>query len=248
VNIICHLFITLRCVPDVSFELQTQNFGLPTVGCFYDTIPSMLHVGLTGNIATGKSYASMRFAELGAHVIDADRIAHELLVCNSKIFKKIVGSFGEEILSQDGSIDRKALGKIVFFDPEKRLLLNSLTHSEIGAEILRRILELEQISEKGIVIVEAALMVESGSYEKYHRLIVVTCDPVLQISRLVGRDALTQEEAKARIRSQMPMEEKLKLADYRIDTSGTIKQTHQRVDAIYRDLLSQEIHLREQAD
>jgi dephospho-CoA kinase len=204
----------------------------------------MLRVGLTGNIATGKSYASMKFFELGAHVIDADRIVHELLVCDTKIFKKIVESFGEQILARDGSIDRKALGKIVFFDPEKRLLLNSLTHPEIGTEILRRISELEQISETGIVIVEAALMVESGSYEKYHRLVVVTCDPALQISRLVNRDALTQEEATARIRSQMPMEEKLKLADYRIDTSGTLKQTYEQVDAIYRDLLSQEIRLR----
>ncbi|MEJ2244882.1 MAG: dephospho-CoA kinase [Acidobacteriota bacterium] len=190
----------------------------------------------------------MRVSELGAHVIDADRIVHELLACYSKIFKKIVESFGEEILSQDGSIDRKALGKIVFFDPEKRLVLNSLTHPEIGAEILRRILELEQISERGIVIVDAALMVESGSYEKYHRLIVVACHPSLQISRLIDRDALTQEEARARIRSQMPMEAKLKLADYRIDTSGTFKQTHEQIDAIYRDLLSQEIHLREHTD
>jgi dephospho-CoA kinase len=221
---------------------------LPTAVRFYDTIPSMLRVGLTGNIATGKSYASMKFAELGAHVIDADRIVHELLVGDSKIVKKIVESFGEEILARDGSIDRRALGKIVFSDPEKRLLLNSLTHPEIGAEILRRISELEQISETGIVIVEAALMVESGSYEKYHRLIVVTCDSALQISRLVDRDALTQEEASARIRSQMPMEEKLKLADYRIDTSGTLKQTHEQVEAIYRDLLSREIHLRGQAD
>jgi dephospho-CoA kinase len=204
----------------------------------------MLRVGLTGNIATGKSYASMKFAELGAHVIDADRIVHELLVGDSKIFKKIVKSFGEEILDRDGSIDRRVLGKIVFSDPEKRLLLNSLTHPEIGSEIVRRISELEKMSETGIVIVEAALMIESGSYNSYHRLIVVTCDAALQISRLIDRDALTQEEARARISSQMPMEEKLKLADYRIDTSGTLKQTYEQVDAIYRDLLSQEIRLR----
>ena len=199
----------------------------------------MLHVGLTGNIASGKSYASLKFAELGACTIDADRIVHELLSCGSKTHRKIVEAFGEAILRKDGSLDRKALGNIVFFDEEKRNLLNSLTHPEIGAEILRRIYELEKICPKGIVIVEAALMVETDSHGMYHRLIVVTCDAALQISRLIERDNLTYDEAKARIDSQMPIGEKLKLADYCIDTSGDLKQTDKQVEYIYRDLLMQ---------
>jgi len=206
----------------------------------------MLHVGLTGNIASGKSVVSVKFAELGAHIIDADHIVRELLSCGTKIQKKIVESFGEEILSSDGSIDRKALGGIVFNDSAKRLLLNRLTHPEIGAEIKRRIDALEQISAGGIVIVEAALMVETGSTGNYHRLIVVTCDSSLQITRLMNRDDLTFEEAKARIDSQMPVKEKLKLADHIIDTSGTLKQTHEQVAAVYRDLLTQELRVRKE--
>jgi dephospho-CoA kinase len=205
----------------------------------------MLHVGLTGNIATGKSYASMKFAELGAHVIDADRIVHGLLARGTKTQKKVVGAFGNEILCSDGSIDRKILGKIVFCDPEKRLLLNRLTHPAVGAEILRKIFSLEKKSSGGIIVVEAALMVEAGSYNNYHRLVVVSCDPALQVSRLMDRDDLAFEEAKARIDSQMPIEEKLKLADYTIDTSGTLKQTNLQVESVYRDLLIQEMHIRE---
>jgi len=205
----------------------------------------MLHVGLTGNIATGKSYASLKFDQLGAHVIDADRIVHELITCGTKTHKKIVQEFGDEILCSDGSIDRKVLGNIVFGDSEKRCLLNGLTHPEVGAEILRKIFQLEQISARGIVIVEAALMVESGSCDKYHRLIVVSCDSALQISRLIDRDNLSIEEAKARIDSQMPIEEKLKLADYSIDTSGTLRQTQDQVEAIYRELLILETRARE---
>ena len=205
----------------------------------------MLHVGLTGNIASGKSYVSMKFAELGAHVIDADGIVHELLVCRMDTKEKVIEAFGDGILSSDGLIDRKVLGKIVFRDQDKRLLLNSLVHPAVGEEILRRIFELEKASAAGIVIVEAALIVETGSDNNYHRLVVVSCDPALQASRLMERDNMTFEEAKARINSQMPIEEKLKFADYTIDTSGTLKQTNMQVESVYRDLLIQEMHVRE---
>jgi len=203
----------------------------------------MLHVGLTGNIATGKSQASQKFAELGAHVIDADLIAHEILSSGSETYRKIVESFGESVLSGDGSINRKTLGRMIFFDPEKRLLLNRLTHPGIGTEIERRINELEGETGRGVIIIEAALMIEAGSYKKYHRLIVVTCSPSLQLSRLIDRDNLTVESAKARIESQMPMGVKLKLADYSIDTSGTLKTTYDQVEAVYRDLLIEEMQI-----
>jgi dephospho-CoA kinase len=204
----------------------------------------MLHAGLTGNIASGKSYASSVFAELGAHIIDADRVVHELLACGTKTYGKIVEAFGAQILDGNMNIDRRRLARIVFFDEELRMLLNRLTHPEIHEEILRRIFELEQQSSGGIIMVDAALMVETGNYKMYHRLAVVTCDPVLQLSRLMSRDALTEKEAKARIASQMPIEEKIKLADYIIDTSGTLKQTQDRVEAVYKDLLLQELRVR----
>lgn len=205
----------------------------------------MLHVGLTGNIASGKSQAAWLFAELGAHVIDADVIVHELLEPGTTTYTRIVDAFGAEVLTEAGKIDRKKLGRIIFGDPDKRLRLNSLTHRDVGAEILKRIFRLEQSCPGGVVIVDGALIVETGGYKMYDRLIVVTCDPSLQISRLMSRDGLTQQEAKARMDSQMPVEEKLKLADYTIDTSSTLKQTQDQVEAIYRDLLVQDLRLKQ---
>ncbi len=204
-----------------------------------------MHVGLTGNIASGKSHAAQLFTEMGAHIIDADLVVHQLLVSGTRTYEKIINAFGSEILDADREIDRRKLGNIIFSDPDKRELLNKLTHHDVGVEILRRIFELEQSSSRGIVIVDAALIVETGGYRMYDRLIVVTCDPALQIARLVSRDHLTEEEARARMDSQMPIEEKLKLADYSIDTSGTLKQTRDQVEAIHRDLLIQEMRLKE---
>ena len=205
----------------------------------------MLHAGLTGNIASGKSCAAAVFAGLGAHVIDADQVAHELLALGTETYDRIVHAFGDGILKPDREIDRKKLAQIVFFDSGKRLLLNQLVHPELVFEIRRRISNLEQSSSNGIVIVDAALMVESGGYKMYHRLIVVTCDPALQISRVMNRDGLTEKEARARIESQMPVEEKLKFADYVIETSGTMEQTRDQIQAVYRDLLAQETRMSE---
>jgi dephospho-CoA kinase len=199
----------------------------------------MLHVGLTGNIASGKSYVASLFAELGAHIIDADRIAHELLACGAKTYHKIIKAFGAQILDQNKHIDRRHLARIVFSDESQRLLLNSLIHPDIHEEILRRIFDLEQKSSNGIIIVDAALMVETEGYKMYHCLVVVACNPVLQLSRLMSRDTLTEKEAKARIASQMSIEEKIKFANYVVDNSGTQEQTHDQVKTVYRALLNQ---------
>jgi len=200
----------------------------------------MLHVGLTGNIASGKSSAALFFAEMGAHVIDADQIGHSLLKSGTNAFGRIVDAFGSQILSPGGEIDRKILGRFVFSDANQRAVLNSILHPAIKAEILRRIEILEQSSPHGIIIVDAALMVETGGYSMYDYLVVVACTPSLQVSRLISRDGLTEAEARARMASQMPIEEKLKLADYTIDTSGTMGQTRAQVETIYKDLLNRE--------
>lgn len=205
----------------------------------------MLHVGLTGNIASGKSHTAQLFTEMGAHIIDADIVAHELLYVGTPTYQTVIDAFGEEILRADREIDRKKLGRIVFFDEDRRKLLNQLTHRDVGNEILKRIFALEQNYSRGIVIVDAALMVETGGYKIYDRLIVVTCDRSLQLARLMSRDQLSEKDAMARMNSQLPIEEKLKLADYTIDTSGTLKQTRDQVEAIYRDLLIQEIRIKE---
>jgi dephospho-CoA kinase len=203
----------------------------------------MLHVGLTGNIASGKSSAALFFAELGAHVIDADRVAHALLKSGTPVYRGIIDAFGDQVLSPGGEIDRRILGRMVFANAQKRELLNTLTHPAVESEILRRIAELEQSASHGIIIVDAALMIETGGFRMYHRLIVVACNPSLQVSRLMSRDGLTEEEARARMASQMPIEEKLKLADYRIDASGTMSQTRDQVEAIYEDLRIQELRI-----
>ena len=206
----------------------------------------MLYIGLTGNIASGKTCASSLFAELGAHVLDADQVARELFECGTGTYRSVVDAFGVEILNPDGSINRKRLGEIVFSDKEKRLLLNRLTHTSVVMEIERRIRALEQLDPEGIIIVDAALIVEAGAHEKYQRLIVTACSPELQLSRLMMRDGLTEREARARIASQLPVEEKVKVAHYVIDTSGTLEQTRRQVEAVYRDLVEYEQRMKRQ--
>lgn len=204
----------------------------------------MLRVGLTGNIASGKSVAASMFARLGAMVIDADAVSHELLAPGSETAQKVVEAFGPDILDSRGAVDRKKLGRLVFSDPEKRRLLNSLMHPAIREEIRRRMESAREESPRGIVIVDAALMIETGNHRMYDRLIVVTCRPELQVTRIMSRDGLSEAEARARMEAQMPPEEKVKLADYVIDTSGTIDVTREQVEAIYRDLQIQEARVR----
>ena len=204
----------------------------------------MLRVALTGNIASGKSVAASMFAEMGATVIDADAVSHELLARGSETAQKVVEAFGPQILDSGGGIDRKKLGGIVFSDPERRRLLDGLMHPAIREEIRRRIEAACEASSGAIIVVDAALVIETGSHRMFDRLIVVTCEPALQLARLMNRDRLSEEEARARIEAQMPPEEKVKLADYTIDTSGTVDRTREQVEAVYRDLRIQEARLR----
>jgi dephospho-CoA kinase len=207
----------------------------------------MLHVGLTGNIGTGKSHAALVFAELGAHIIDADIVAHELMAPGGEALERVTRAFGAGILDAAGAIDRKVLGKIVFENRDKRLLLNSIVHPAVQAEVFHRMVELEKDGSSGIIMVDAALLIENGHHDYFDRLIVVACDPNLQLARIVKRDGISIEEASLRMAAQMPIEEKLKLADYTIETSGTLKETREQIEAIYRDLLLQEIKLRNQS-
>jgi len=197
----------------------------------------MLQVGLTGSIASGKSHAAGVFAELGAHVIDADIIAHQLFAPHTETFSKVVQAFGDGILTPEGAINRTLLGDIIFKDRERRLLLNALVHPDVRVEVIRRIFERERLGLGGVVIVDAALMIESGFYKMQDRLIVVFCEPALQLARIMSRTSLSAAEARLRIDSQLPLEEKLKLADYVIDTSGTYGGTRKQIERIYGELL-----------
>ena len=208
----------------------------------------MLRVGLTGNIASGKSHATQVFAELGAYIIDADVIAHVLLTPGTSTYDGVVAAFGGQILNPDATINRRKLGEIVFQDEAKRAELNSLVHPEVRAQVLRRIGELEDSAQNGIIIIDAALMVESGFFRTFDRLIVVHCSPSLQLSRIVNRDGLTPAQARARMAAQMPVEEKIKHAHYTIETSGTFRQTREQIESIYRDLLLLNLKTRKPGD
>ena len=196
----------------------------------------MLRVGLTGSIGVGKSFVGSVFVELGCRLLDADDIAREIVLPGSEGLKNIVNEFGPDVLRFDGALDRKALASIVFADEQKRQLLNAILHPRIierQDEILRG---WELDTPDGIAIVNAALMIESGGYKRFDKLVVVHCRPEVQLERLMLRDGLSLHEAQERINSQMPQSEKQKYADYLIDTSDGFELTRQRTTEVYSQL------------
>ncbi len=197
----------------------------------------MLRVGLTGNIGSGKSTVAVMLADLGACVIDADVIVHRLLLPGSDTHAAVVSTFGAGILQPDGTINRRMLAEIVFEAAEKRAILESLVHPGVRSAIEDRIRELEKTTPGGVVVVDAALLVETGFYRQFDCLIVVTCDPEIQLKRVVERSGLGIKEVRARFAAQMPAEEKVKAADYRIDNSGSLDETRRQIIAVYRELL-----------
>ena len=193
----------------------------------------MLRVGLTGSIAVGKSFVLEIFRELGCHVLDADKTAREVVEPETKGLAEIVENFGDEILSADGSLDRKKLGRIVFADEGKRQLLNSIVHPLVIEAQNEWIERCERDDPDGIAIVDAALMIESGGYKRFDKLIVVWCRPEIQLERLMLRDGLSTEEASRRVAAQMPQEEKKSYADYLIDTSNGFEDTRYQTTEIF---------------
>ena len=196
----------------------------------------MLRVGLTGSIAVGKSFVASVFTELGCHVLDADQTAREVVLPGAPGLRAVVEAFGEETLNPDGTLNRKHVAALVFADEQQRQRLNSILHPFIIArqdEILR---EWELADPHGIGIVDAALMIESGGYRRFDKLIVVHCRPEVQLERLMLRDKLSRDEAERRINSQMSQEEKQKFADYLIDTSDGFELTREQVLKVHKDL------------
>ena len=196
-----------------------------------------LLVGLTGSIATGKSTVSRMFAHLGARVIDADLLAREVVMPGQPAYARIVEEFGPQVVQEDGSLDRKALGAVVFADATKRKRLEEITHPAIGARQQRILSVLDEEAFEGVVIWDAALLFEGGGVAKMDRVVVVYADPETERRRLMERDGLSDAGARARIGSQMPVAEKAKLADHVIDNSGTREETERQVRAVYGALL-----------
>jgi dephospho-CoA kinase len=196
----------------------------------------MLKTGLTGGIATGKSYVLSVLQELGCEVIDADAIVHQLIEPGEPAYQEIIDHFGQEIIGVEGKIDRAKLGAIVFADKTRREKLNSIIHPRVYEAQARWFSDVEQRNPRAIAVVDASLMIETGSYRRFDKLVVVYCHAELQIERLMARNNFTREQALARINAQMPSEEKLKYADYRIDTSGGFEDTRRQVEALYAEL------------
>jgi dephospho-CoA kinase len=195
-----------------------------------------LLVGLTGGIASGKSSVSRMLNQLGCLIIDADLIAREVVEPGEPAYQKIIDAFGQGVLDDEGYINRKKLGALIFQDAEKRKSLNDITHPEIIKREQEILAELMTEGHEGIVILDAALLIEAGGAGRVDRLVVVTADEGTQQKRVSDRDDLPREEALRRIRSQMPLSEKAKLAHYIIDNSGTLEQTRHEVLGLYRSL------------
>jgi len=192
--------------------------------------------GLTGGIASGKSTVGRFFAELGAKVIDADRLGHELVHPQLPAYLEIVERFGKEVLTPSGEVDRKRLGEMVFSDPEKLRALNAILHSRI----IERSEELagHYLAEnaQAVVMVEAALIYEVGLAERFHKMIVAWCRPEQQLERLLANAGVSREEAEQRLAVQMASEEKRRRAHYVVDCSGSKENTRLQVEALYPEL------------
>lgn len=196
----------------------------------------ILRVGLTGGIACGKTTVAGFLVELGAFVVDADRIAHELIAPDGEAYAEVVARFGEAILDARGIVDRAALGKIVFRDAVARSTLNEIVHPKVAAETDRRIANYAIDGHSPVAVIDAALLVETGMYRRFPRLVVVRCSPEAQLQRLLAR-GLDSGEAIARIDAQAPLAEKLAVADYVIDTEATLRETRAQTESVYASLL-----------
>jgi dephospho-CoA kinase len=196
----------------------------------------MLKVGLTGGIGTGKTTVGRMFAELGCYIIDSDAITRSLFASGQRVNRAVASAFGPSVVSPDGSINRAVLGELVFHDAALREKLNSLVHPAILQRQAAFIKQLAEQDPNAIAIVEAALMVEVGTYKNYDKLIVVTCSPEVQRRRIKERSGLTDEQVESRIASQMPLEEKAKFADFVIDNSGDREATRKQVERTFADL------------
>ena len=197
----------------------------------------MLKVGLTGSIAVGKSFVVECFRELGCHVLDADKTARDVVRKGTPGLAKIISEFGEEILTADGELDRPKMASIVFGDEKMRLLLNSIIHPLVFESQNAWLEAREEEDPGGIAIVDAALMIESGGYRRFDKMIVVWCEPDIQFERLIKRDGLSEADARKRIASQMPQDEKKRYADFLIDTSDGFEPTREQCIQVHSKLL-----------
>lgn len=198
----------------------------------------MIRAGLTGGLASGKSFVGRTLEELGCRVVRADDLGHQVLAPGGEAYAAVVERFGEGILDAGGAIDRKRLAAEVFGDPERLAILNELVHPAVIRREEEFIEDVGRADPSAIVVVEAAILIETGSYRRFDKLILVVCGVEQQIERAMHRDGVTREEALARLGRQMPLEEKRRYADYIIDSSGPKEHTIEQTRAVYEALRS----------
>jgi dephospho-CoA kinase len=197
----------------------------------------MLRVGLTGGLASGKSFVGRALCEMGCLLIEADLLGHQVMAKGAEAYDAIVAEF-PGVLDQEGEIDRRKLGAQVFADPELLKKLNAIVHPAVRARSRRLAEAFARRQPDGICVYEAAIIIETGSFRDFDRLIVASCTEEQQIERAMARDHLTREEVLDRLRRQMPLEQKVKYADYVIDTSGTKEHTLEQTRTVYASLRS----------
>jgi dephospho-CoA kinase len=195
-----------------------------------------LSFGLTGGVASGKSTVARYFRDLGAYIIDADRVGHELIEPGHAAFQELIDRFGKDILDRDGRIDRKKLGGKVFSEPQNLQILNAILHPRIIACMREVAIEYRARNPRSVVIIDAPLIFEAGMEHTLTKVMVAWCRPDQQLERLMARAGVSREEAEQRIKSQMPLEEKLRRADYAIDCTGSLEQSHVQAKALYVEL------------
>jgi dephospho-CoA kinase len=196
----------------------------------------VLKVGLTGGLACGKSFVGEALAQSGCHVLQADQLGHEVLLPGGEAYAAVVREFGSAVLDENGTIDRRALAAQVFGKPERLALLNSLVHPPVLRREEEWLARVAAQDPHGIAVVEAAILIETGSYRRFDKLIVAACDEEQQVQRSMKRDGAAREEVLARLSRQMPLAEKLKFADFVIETSDTKEETVRQTRAVYESL------------
>lgn len=193
-------------------------------------------MGLTGGLASGKSFVGETLRELGCFLVKADELGHSVLLPGGEAYEEVIREFGRGILDEEGRIDRRRLGGLVFDNPERLERLSAIIHPLVIRREEELIAQAEAEDPHGIAVVEAAILIETGSYRRFQKLILAVCSEAEQIERAMRRDHLSREEVLARLRRQMPLEEKKKYADYIVDTSGPKEYTVEQTRRVYENL------------
>lgn len=200
------------------------------------TALKMAYFGLTGGVASGKTTVAQYFRGLGARIIDADRIGHDLLSRSSPAYSEVVQAFGRGIVDASGEIDRRRLGALAFADPARLAQLNAILHPRIISRVEEHAAEYSQQEPGAVILVDAALIFEAGIGARFIKVVVAWCRPEQQLDRLMAKAGISREAAEKRIATQMPVEEKRRRADFVIDCSGSKEDARRQAERLYPQL------------